>query len=128
MEINATTDQLTICNFAGHSYVNLDGTGSILDHQLCIKADHYLPVNKGLIPTGEVSPTAGGAFDFNHLRTIGRDGPTQGLDTNFCLSLGNRTVQTVATLKAPITGPYIELPNDRARIASVRCRHIHSGR
>lgn len=123
MEINATTDQLTICNFAGHSYVNLDGTGSILDHQLCIKADHYLPVNKGLIPTGEVSPTAGGAFDFNHLRTIGRD-DYPGLDTNFCLSLGNRTVQTVATLKAPITGLTLNYQTTEPGLQVYDGRHI----
>jgi aldose 1-epimerase len=124
MEINATTDKLTICNFAGHSYVNLDGTGSILDHQLCIKADHYLPVNNELIPTGEVTPTAGGAFDFNQLRTIGRDDYPE-LDTNFCLALGHRAVQTVATLKAPITGLTLNYQTTEPGLQVYDGRHIY---
>ena len=124
MEITATTDQLTICNFAGHSYINLDGQGSILDHQLCIQADHYLPVDDGLIPTGEVTPTAGGAFDFHELRTIGRD-DYPGLDTNFCLSLAShRPLQTVATLKAPITGLTLHYQTTEPGLQVYDGRHI----
>jgi aldose 1-epimerase len=123
MEITATTDKLTLCNFAGHSYLNLDGTGSILDHQLHIKADHYLPVDNELIPTGEVTPTEGSAFDFNQLRNIGRkDYP--GLDTNFCLSLANRPIQTVATLKAPITGLSLDYQTTEPGLQVYDGRHI----
>lgn len=124
MEIKATTDKLTICNFAGHSYLNLDGTGSILDHQLSVKADHYLPVDASLIPTGEVTPTAGSAFDFHQLRTIGREDYPE-LDTNFCLSLINRPVQTVATLKAPITGLTLNYQTTEPGIQVYDGRHIH---
>ena len=123
MEITATTDQLTMCNFAGHSYVNLDGKGSILDHQLRIHADHYLPVDAGLIPTGEVTPTAGSAFDFNELRRIDRD-DYPGLDTNFCLSLGRRPLQTVATLKAPITGLTLDYQTTEPGLQIYDGRHI----
>tara|TARA_R110001606_G_scaffold72034_1_gene165906 strand:- start:15527 stop:16510 length:984 start_codon:yes stop_codon:yes gene_type:complete len=124
MEITATTDKLTICNFAGHSYVNLDGKGSILDHRLSIKADHYLPVDAGLIPTGEVTPTAGSAFDFHQLRTIGREDYPE-LDTNFCLSLAsNRPLQTVATLKGPITGLTLNYQTTEPGLQVYDGRHI----
>ena len=124
MEITATTDQLTICNFAGHSYINLDGKGSILDHQLIIQADHYLPVDAGLIPTGEVTPTVGSAFDFLQLRTIGREDYPE-LDTNFCLSLANyRPLQTVAILKAPITGLTLNYQTTEPGLQVYDGRHI----
>ncbi|TYL48997.1 aldose epimerase family protein [Marinomonas sp. IMCC 4694] len=126
MEITATTETLTICNFAGHSYVNLDGKGSILDHQLSIQAAHYLPVDAGLIPTGEVMPTSGSAFDFTQPRIIGRqDYP--GLDTNFCLSLINRPIQTVATLKAPITGLTLHYQTTQPGLQVYDGRHIQLG-
>jgi aldose 1-epimerase len=124
MEIRATTDQLTICNFAGHSYLNLDGVGSILDHQLSIKADHYLPTDKEMIPTGELLPTANSAFDFKQLRTIGRDDYPE-LDTNFCLSLVNRPIQTVATLKAPLTGITLNYQTTEPGLQVYDGRHIH---
>jgi aldose 1-epimerase len=124
MEIQATTDQLTICNFAGHSYINLDGVGSILDHQLSIKADHYLPTDKEVIPTGEVTPTANSAFDFKQLRTISRDDYPE-LDTNFCLSLASRPIQTVATLKAPLTSITLNYQTTAPGLQVYDGRHIH---
>jgi len=123
MKIQASSDQLTLCNLAGHSYFNLDGHGSILDHKLCVHADHYLPVDQDLIPTGEVTPTAGNEFDFSHLRTIGRD-DYPGLDTNFCLSLAARPIQTVATLKAPLTGIELELLTTEPGLQIYDGRHI----
>ncbi|AEF54415.1 aldose epimerase family protein [Marinomonas posidonica] len=123
MKIQASSDRLTLCNLAGHSYFNLDGHGSILDHKLCVHAEHYLPADKDLIPTGEVSPTAGSQFDFTHLRTIGRDDYTE-LDTNFCLSLAPRSIQKVATLKAPLTGIELELQTTEPGLQVYDGRHI----
>ncbi|BFM48719.1 aldose epimerase family protein [Marinomonas sp. THO17] len=123
MRIQATSNQLTLCNIAGHSYFNLDGQGSILDHQLKVVADHYLPVNDDLIPTGEVTPTHGSAYDFNHLRTIGRD-DYLGLDTNFCLSLAPRVLQEVAVLKAPLTGLSLHLLTTEPGLQVYDARHV----
>ncbi len=52
----ATTDKPTVLNLTNHSYFNLSAGASptILDHTLHLLADKYTPVDKGLIPTGEL--------------------------------------------------------------------------
>lgn len=66
----ATTDRDTVVNLSHHSYFNL-GDGDILAHQLTIDADRYLPVDGGLIPTGEIASVAGTPFDFREATAIG---------------------------------------------------------
>ncbi|MEZ5449977.1 MAG: aldose epimerase family protein [Thiolinea sp.] len=81
--IRAVTDAATLCNFAHHSYFNLDGSGSILEHELQIAVEHYLPVDAEKIPTGEIASVAGTAFDFRQARAIGQAGANY--DHNFCV-------------------------------------------
>ncbi|MGB0662425.1 MAG: aldose epimerase family protein [Pontibacterium sp.] len=100
MEISATSTAATLCNFAGHSYFNLDGKGSALDHRLAIAADHYLPVTDTLMPTGEIRAVEGTAFDFRNERKIG----DSGYDHNFCLSHARVGLREVATLVGPKSG------------------------
>lgn len=72
-EATATTDAPTVINLVHHSYWNLSGdsTTPILDHELTLNAPHYLPTDKGLIPTGEIAPVAGTPMDFTTPHTIG---------------------------------------------------------
>ena len=70
--VQATTDQTTPVNLTQHSYFNLAGSGSILDHQLEIPAAQITPVGAGLIPTGELQAVEGTAFDFRTAKAIGR--------------------------------------------------------
>lgn len=69
--LEARCDRPTIINLAAHSYFNLDGAGSIVDHSLMIPADRYLPVDADKIPTGEQAPVPGTPFDFRQPRRIG---------------------------------------------------------
>ena len=72
---SATTDQPTIINLTNHTYFNLSGhgSGSILDHEVCIHADHYTPTDQHGIPTGELAEVAGTPFDFRRRKRVGQD-------------------------------------------------------
>lgn len=75
VDYQATTDAPTVVNLTQHTYFNLSGdfTRDITDHELTLDAPAYLPVDDGLIPTGEQRPVAGTPFDFTSAKAIGRD-------------------------------------------------------
>ncbi|GAA0563274.1 aldose epimerase family protein [Actinomadura livida] len=64
LEYRATTDAPTVVNLTNHSYFNLAGGGDVRGHMVMLEAGHYLPVDEGKIPTGELAPVAGTPFDF----------------------------------------------------------------
>lgn len=73
-EYSAVTDQKTIINLTQHSYFNLNGgEKDILDHQLTVHADQFLPVDDLMIPTGEIRNVADTPFDFRRSKKIGQD-------------------------------------------------------
>ena len=73
VQYEATTDKPTIVNLTQHTYFNLTGDFSktILDHELTMKANHLVPVNDKLIPTGDFIDVVGTPFDFTSLKVIG---------------------------------------------------------
>ncbi|MFC1481653.1 aldose epimerase family protein [Candidatus Neomarinimicrobiota bacterium] len=73
IDYRATTDKKTVINLTHHSYFNLAGAGNgdILGHKMTIKADHFIPIDKGLIPTGELQPVDGTPLDFRVATAIG---------------------------------------------------------
>lgn len=67
---SASCTRDTFVNMCNHSYFNLRGEGTVLDHSLMINADKYTPVDDMLIPTGEIKDLAGTDFDFRRMRKI----------------------------------------------------------
>ena len=73
IDYTATTDKDTVLNLSNHSYFNLagEGVGNILDQVLTLHAKQFTPVDKTLIPTGELRDVAGTPLDFNSATAIG---------------------------------------------------------
>ena len=122
VEYEATTDRPTIVNLTQHSYFNLTGDprSDVLDHQLTIFAEHFTPVDAGLIPLGDMAPVANTPFDFRDGRRIGDriDQPHEqlrragGYDHNFVLARapGDRaSMRRVARLEEPTTGRVLDV-------------------
>ncbi len=67
-------DQKCWSCITNHSYFNLNGRhSSALDHTVQMDSEAFLPLDADSIPTGEVRPVAGTAFDFRTPKTVGRD-------------------------------------------------------
>lgn len=75
VDYTAITDKPTVVNLTQHSYFNLSGDFSkdILNHEVTLHADSFIPVDDGLIPTGEIKGVEGTPFDFTQAKAIGRD-------------------------------------------------------
>lgn len=107
----ATTDRDTIVSLTNHSYFNLRGTGTILDHELTLIADAFTPVSKDLIPTGEIKSVEGTPMDFRKAKAIGSElaNVAGGYDHNFVLNDWDGSLQLAARLHEPVTGRTLEI-------------------
>jgi aldose 1-epimerase len=118
VELSAVTDHATPINLCHHSYFNLDGRPSILDHELEIAADFYTPVDDLNLPTGEIRCVAGGPFDFRAPRPIRfvQDSARRIYDHNWvlrrdCLEVVGSGVPLAfaARLRSPLNGRTLEV-------------------
>lgn len=121
----AETDKKTIVNLTQHSYFNLSGDfKTILDHELVLNADKFLPVDNTLIPTGELKAVKGTPFDFTASKEIGKDIAVaneqlkkgQGYDHCWVFTDGTKTMKEVGSLYHKASGRYMQVFTDQPSV------------
>ena len=108
LQYSAVTDKPTILNPTLHAWFNLHGNGEGLttSHLLKINADYFTPVDAELIPTGEIAPVDGTAFDFRTGKPV-----TPEFDHNFVLC--GTSGEPALELWEPATGILLNVYTDQ---------------
>jgi len=113
IDYKATTDKTTVLNLTNHCYWNLAGAGqgSILEHQLTLDCDNYLPVDETLIPTGETATVAKTPMDFTSAQPIGSriEKVSGGYDHCYVINGADGTLRSVAEIFDPASGRVMEI-------------------
>lgn len=75
IDYSLLADKDTPCNITNHAYFNLAGHDNvnILEQEVCISADTFLPANENSIPTGEIKSVKDTAMDFREFKRIGKE-------------------------------------------------------
>jgi len=97
----ATTDKNTVINLTNHAYFNLNGQSGqdISNTEVRIHADYITPVDKELIPTGDLLNVTNTVYDFRRRKAIKKNS----YDHNFVLKQ-QEGLKLAAEAYSPLTG------------------------
>lgn len=118
LDYQAVTTAPTPVNLTNHIYFNLAGEGPVTRQLLTLNADHFTPTDGLQIPTGEIAPVAGTAFDFRKPKPIGADVDSsepqmvlaRGYDHNFVLNKAKSGApELAARMEDPDSGRVLEV-------------------
>lgn len=73
IQYEARAEGDTLVNLTNHSYFNLDGGGSVLDHELQVFASRITENDAGCLPTGRLLEVEETPFDFRIPKQIGAE-------------------------------------------------------
>ena len=119
LELGARAEAATVVNLSAHPYFNLGGDPrhDVLSHEVEVRAARFLPVDGAQVPTGELRPVAGTAFDFRTPRTFASGifdtdpqlRPGRGYDHCYVLDGEAGTLRVVARVREPGSGRTLEV-------------------
>lgn len=137
IEYRAVSQRDTLCNLTNHSYFNLDGhgSGSILDHRICLHAKSYTPTDAHSIPTGAIRAVAGSAMDLTRPTRIGDhigDDERQlrqagGYDHNYVIDAEETSLRPAAQVWAARSGLSLTVYTDRPGVQFYTGNYIPAG-
>ena len=136
LDYAAGTDAPTVLNVTNHSFFNLAGDPSckVLDHVLTVDSDCMTPADERQIPTGELRPVAGTAFDFRTPRAVGtaiadfadeQIALAKGYDHNFVLNHPGELDRPAAVLSCPATGITLTVYTDQPGIQVYSANNVN---
>ena len=133
LEFTATTDAPTPVSLTAHHYYNLATTpGTVLDHEVAIDANAYLPVAETLTQLGEVRPVDGTPFDLREGRLLADAMATPdaqmrladgGYDHTFALA--GDGFRHAATVRHPASGRTLAVATDQPGVQLYTGNTLH---
>ncbi len=109
LSFRASTQSTTVVSLTNHCYFNLDHSADIGGHQLQIFSDQFLPVDAGLIPTGERQQVVNSVFDFRQPQLLSAALASSdpqlalagGFDHCYLFASSTESLQKMAVLTSP---------------------------
>lgn len=135
IDYRATTDKATVINLTNHTYFNLSGMKrDVLNQELMMKADKFLPTDKTQIPTGELRSVTGTAFDFTKFTAVGtRISDTtdtqirygSGYDHCWVFTDTSTKLKLGATVYEPVSGRLLEMYTTEPAVQLYTANHLN---
>lgn len=119
----AKSDKDTIVNLTNHNYYNLNGHGSIMDHELCLNADKVLDKNQTATPTGSFTDVEGTPYDFRTNTLLKKQLEIATIDDTFVLNQN----KPLAILYAPSTGIEMKISTNQPAVVIYTPTSLDSG-